>query len=194
MPSNELASPRSVKLQLPSTVAEKVEDVPVVDINKEIKKHITENKPKRKTNFRDSINRPKIQADTPHCLTSKKLFERLEIIGKFIGKCKINKLGPSRYTGRLYTICRALKIHPKELLVNFETTEQLFTDFESLWDKINPGKTTEEYRKAVWKFLTYNNITIMPHSKAIPATTDSKGDYSRAVSYTHLTLPTICSV
>ena len=183
MPSNDLASPRSVKLQLPSTVEEKVEETPVADINEEIKKHITENKPKRKTNFRDSINRPKIQADTPHCLTSKKLFERLEIIDKFVGKCKINKLGPSRYTGRLYTICRALKIHPKELVTNFETTEQLFTDFESLWDKINPGKTTEEYRKAVRKFLTYNNITIMPHSKAIPATTDSKGDYSRV----HLT-------
>ena len=63
--------------------------------------------------------------------------------------------------------------------MNFETTEKLFLDFESLWDKINPGRTTEEYRKAIRKFLSYNKITIEPRSKAIPATTDSKGDYSR---------------
>ena len=96
MPSNDLASPRSVKLQLPSTVEEKVEEEPTADINVEIKKHITDNKPKRKTNFRASINRTKIQADTPHCLTSKKLFGRLDIIDKgfeFINRNPLVGLG-----------------------------------------------------------------------------------------------------
>ena len=170
-----------MKLRLPPTVnvQEKDTEESVTDINEEIKEYITENKPEKKKTFRDSINKPKLQADSPPFLTTKKRFANLELIKTFTEKCRINKLGPARYTGRLFTICKALKIHPKDLIVNFETTEKLFLDFESLWDKINPNKTTEEYRKAIRKFLSYNKITIEPRSKAIPATTDSKGDYSR---------------
>ena len=171
-----------MKIRLPPTTVstqEKVIEEPVVDINEEIKEYITENKPVTKQSYRDSINKPKLQADSPIFLTSKKRFGNLELIKTFVEKCRLNKLGPGRYTGRLFTICKALKVHPKELIVNFETAEKLFLDFESLWDKINPNKTTEEYRKAIRKFLSYNKITIEPRSKAIPATTDSKGDYSR---------------
>ena len=174
-----------MKLRLPPTVnvqevvAEETVEEPVIDIDEEIKEYITENKPETKKPYRDSINKPKLQADSPIFLTSKKRFGNLELIKTFVEKCRINKLGPARYTGRLFTICKALKIHPKELIVNFETAEKLFLDFESLWGKINPNKTTEEYRKAIRKFLAYNKITIQPRSKAIPATTDSKGDYSR---------------
>ena len=170
-----------MKLRLPPTVRteDKVVAEPVRDIDKEIKEYITEVKPVQKKTFRESINKPKLQPDSPQFLKSKKLFGRLEIVSKFVDKCKINKLNANRYTGRLYTICKALKVHPKDLVNTFESTERLFIDFENLWEKLNPNKTTEEYRKAIRKFLTYNNITIMPRSKAIPATTDSKGDYSR---------------
>ena len=170
-----------MKLRLPPSVKteEVVVEEPVRNIDKEIKEYITENKPTPKKLIREGINKPKLQPDSPQFLKSKKLFSRLDIIGKFVDKCKINKLNPNRYTGRLFTICKALKIHPKDLVNNFESTERLFIDFENFWEKINPNKTTEEYRKAIRKFLTYNNITIMPRSKAIPATTDSKGDYSR---------------
>ena len=170
-----------MKLRLPPTV--RTEDVvveePVRDIDKEIKEYIAETKPVQRKTFRESINKPKLQPDSPQFLKSKKLFGKLEIVSKFVDKCKINKLNSNRYTGRLFTICKALKIHPKDLVNNFESTEKLFIDFENVWEKLNPNKTTEEYRKAIRKFLTYNNITIMPRSKAIPATTDSKGDYSR---------------
>ena len=167
-----------MKLNLPPSVSIVDTSAPD-DIDEEIKEYITDNKPAPENPLRNSINRPKIMPDTPQFLHSRKLFGRLDIIRRFVDKCTLNKLGPSRYTGRLFTICCALKIHPKDLVVNFETTEKLFLDFESLWDKINPGKTTEEYRKAVRKFLSYNKVTIEPRSKAIPATTDSKGDYSR---------------
>ena len=170
-----------MKLRLPPPIKteEVVDEEPVRNIDKEIKEYITENKPTPKKLIREGINKPKLQPDSPQFLKSKKLFSRLDIIGKFVDKCKINKLNPNRYTGRLFTICKALKVHPKDLVTNFETTERLFIDFENFWEKINPNKTTEEYRKAIRKFLTYNNVTIMPRSKAIPATTDSKGDYSR---------------
>lgn len=171
-----------MKLRLPPQPVKtepQVTEEPVDDINEEVKQYITENKPIQKKSMKDSINKPKLQPDSPHFLTSKKLFGKLDIVSKFTEKCRINKLSPNRYTGRLFTICKALKIHPKDLVASFEDTEKLFIDFENVWDKINPGRTTEEYRKAVRKFLTYNNVTIMPRSKAIPATTDSKGDYSR---------------
>lgn len=170
-----------MKLRLPPSVKteEVVVEEPVRNIDKEIKEYIIENKPAQKKPFREGINKPKLQPDSPQFLKSKKLFGNLDIVGKFVDKCKINKLNPNRYTGRLFTICKALKVHPKDLVINFEATEKLFIDFENFWEKINPNKTTEEYRKAIRKFLTYNNITIMPRSKAIPATTDSKGDYSR---------------
>lgn len=170
-----------MKLRLPPPIKteEVVVEEPVRNIDKEIKEYMTENKPTPKKPIREGINKPKLQPDSPQFLKSKKLFGRLDIIGKFVDKCKINKLNPNRYTGRLFTICKALKVHPKDLVTNFETTERLFIDFENFWEKINPNKTTEEYRKAIRKFLTYNNVTIMPRSKAIPATTDSKGDYSR---------------
>lgn len=170
-----------MKLRLPPStkIEQSVEEVHISDINDEVKDYITEAKPETVHHYHESINRPRLQPDSPYFVRSRKLFGRLELIKTFVDKCRLNKLNPNRYTGRLFTICSALKIHPKELVVNFETAERLFLDFESLWDKINPGKTTEEYRKAVRKFLTYNNVTIMPRSKAIPAATDSKGDYSR---------------
>ena len=170
-----------MKLNLPNTVAanDTNDTNDTNDIDKEIKEFITEEKVRTETPLRNSINRPKTLPDTPQFLHSRKLFGRLDIIKQFTDKCRLNRLGASRYTGRLYTLCCALKIHPKDLVVNFETAERLFLDFENLWEKINPVKTTEDYRKAVRKFLSYNKVTIEPRSKAIPATTDSKGDYSR---------------
>ena len=92
-----------MKIRLPTTtvnVQEKVVEEPVVDINEEIKEYITENKPETKKPYRDSINKPKLQADSPSFLTSKKRFGNLELIKTFVDKCRLNKLGPARYTGR----------------------------------------------------------------------------------------------
>ena len=67
-----------MKIRLPTTtvnVQEKVVEEPVADINEEIKEYITENKPETKKPYRDSINKPKLQADSPSFLTSKKRFD-----------------------------------------------------------------------------------------------------------------------
>ena len=82
-----------MKIRLPPTTVstqEKVIEEPVVDINEEIKEYITENKPVTKQSYRDSINKPKLQADSPIFLTSKKRFGNLELIKTFVEKCRIN--------------------------------------------------------------------------------------------------------
>ena len=78
-----------MKIRLPPTTVstqEKVIEEPVVDINEEIKEYITENKPVTKQSYRDSINKPKLQADSPIFLTSKKRFGNLELIKTVVEK------------------------------------------------------------------------------------------------------------
>ena len=46
----------------------------------------------------------------------------------------------------------------------------------------------------IYRELEYNNSTININTNTNPSTTNTNSNYHNTVSYTHLTLPTICSV
>lgn len=115
-------------------------------------------------------------------------FKEIPTVTSYVANQEINK--SFHFINHLFKICNASNTHPDKLSESLESAKQSYLEFEALFRQDNPNVTTENYRKAMRKFLTYSGITIPARDKILSGSTDSKGDYARV----YLSLPEINTV
>ena len=119
-------------------------------------------------------------------LKSYEVFLEIPFIKEYTLYCEINQ--STSFVSNVFKLCNFSDIMPGEY---FESLDSVKTNFLK-FDQMMKAKeyTTESYRKAIRKVLTFKGITIPARDKILGGGTDSKGDYARV----YLSLPELDAV